>query len=376
MLSLQTFTSLVQSMAAGVQGACKTLLDLTVGSVLRAILEASASAALWLQWLLVILMNRQRLATCYGADVDTFVNDFGFTRLPGTAATGNVTFARFSSGSSATIAVGTIVMTGDGSIQFAVIEQTSNSFWNAPAGAYVIPANTASASIPVTCTQAGTVGNVQANTVSLLGVAISGVDTVNNPGAFTGGLDDESDEACKARFQLYILGGLSKGTPLAVESAIADTQQGLTENIAENVTNTGTYRPGNFVVTIDDGSGDPPVATLDAVYASIDAVRPICSTFSVQGPSELSVAVNVTPTLAANVTLANVQGTISAAITAYINALPVGATLGYLTLANVIFQSLPAGQITNLEGYTLNSTAADIVPTATQVVKAGVVTVG
>jgi hypothetical protein len=52
-LSLQNFSSLMEGMAAAVQGAASSLVDLTVGSVLRAILEANASVALWLQWLIV-----------------------------------------------------------------------------------------------------------------------------------------------------------------------------------------------------------------------------------------------------------------------------------------------------------------------------------
>ena len=52
-LQLQDFTTLVRNMAAGVQGSASALIDLTTGSVLRAILEANASLALWLQWLIV-----------------------------------------------------------------------------------------------------------------------------------------------------------------------------------------------------------------------------------------------------------------------------------------------------------------------------------
>ena len=91
-LSLQNFTTLVQNMSASVQGACSDLLDVTVGSVTRALLEASASVALWLQFLILQVMTMSRLATCIGADVDSWVGDFGLLRLPGTAAIGSVTF--------------------------------------------------------------------------------------------------------------------------------------------------------------------------------------------------------------------------------------------------------------------------------------------
>ena len=94
-LSLQNFSTLVEGMAASVQGAAASLLDLTVGSVLRAILEANAALALWMQWLIVQTLSATRLATSAGADCDSFGADFGFARLPATAASGVVVVSRF-----------------------------------------------------------------------------------------------------------------------------------------------------------------------------------------------------------------------------------------------------------------------------------------
>jgi len=51
---------------------------------------------------------------------------------------------------------------------------------------------------------AGSSGNVQANTITLISAAISGVDTVTNALAFTNGIDAETDAALRARFQNYI----------------------------------------------------------------------------------------------------------------------------------------------------------------------------
>ena len=110
-LSLQNFSTLVQNMAAAVQGAANSLLDLTVGSVLRAILEANASLALWLQWLIVQVLQVTRLATCTGADCDSFGADFGFVRLPAITAVGAVTFGRFTPNIAAFIPVSTNIST-------------------------------------------------------------------------------------------------------------------------------------------------------------------------------------------------------------------------------------------------------------------------
>lgn len=373
-LSFQTFSSLVQNTAAALQGACSSLLNLTPGSVLLSILEANASVALWLQMLLAQLMNRQRLATCAGSDVDTYVNDYGCYRLPAVAAVGAVTFSRFTATSSATVPVGATVITGDGTQTFVVTQVITNSFWNSGLGAYVIPAATASAILPVQAQTAGAAGNIQAGTISLLGTAIPGVDTVTNALAMTGGADAETDAALIARFPLWVA-ALSQATPAAIKAAIAGVQQGLTYYVAENQTVAGAYQPGNFVVTVDDGSGSPPAPLQTRVYAAVDAVRPIGSTFTVQPPTVTSVNVAFTLNVAAGVIKANVVGAVAAAVTAYINGLPVGTSLPYFTVAMTVLNSLPAGQIANIESLTLNGGTTDITVTSAGVVKAGTVVI-
>ena len=85
-LQLQNFSTLVSNAAAAVQGAAVQLVDLTVGSTLRAILEANASMALWLQWLIVQVLQTTRAATSLGSDLDSWMADFAFARLPANAA--------------------------------------------------------------------------------------------------------------------------------------------------------------------------------------------------------------------------------------------------------------------------------------------------
>ena len=64
-----------------------------------------------------------------------------------------------------------------------------------------------------------------------------------------------------------------RATPVAVGYAISSLQQGLRYTIAENVDTSGAARMGNFVVTVDDGSGNPPSSLLGTVAAAVDAVR-------------------------------------------------------------------------------------------------------
>lgn len=379
MLPLQTFTALVQQFAAAAQGAASALLDFTVGSISRALAEGCSSIALWLQWIAVLILQMTRAATSVGPQLDSWMADFSLIRLPAVAATGSVTFSRFTPSSSALVSVDAQVKTADGTRIFAVVADTTNGLWNAALNGFLIPAGTASG----TCTvqdvttdssgdlSVGTAGNVAAGTLSLLASAIPGIDTVTNAGAFTNGIDAETDAALRARFANYIT-TLSRATLSAVAYAVQSVQQGLTWTIQENLAG-GSYQLGNFEVTVDDGSGDPPSTLLDAVYAAIDLVRPVGSTFTVVGPSDLTADITFVLTTNPTTNKPNLIGPVTTAIDAYINALPVGATLPFTMLAVVIYCVDPS--ITNVTSLQINSAAADIVPTQGQVVKAGTVVI-
>jgi hypothetical protein len=73
MASLQTytFTELVSNIATAVQGSASALLDFTVGSVLRAIAEATAAVVLWLQAIILQVLTLTRASTSVGSDLDS-----------------------------------------------------------------------------------------------------------------------------------------------------------------------------------------------------------------------------------------------------------------------------------------------------------------
>ncbi|MFV0517822.1 MAG: baseplate J/gp47 family protein [Aminipila sp.] len=56
------------------------------------------------------------------------------------------------------------------------------------------------ADISVECTEAGTLGNVAANTIKFFPMTIEGLNTVCNSQAFTNGYDDESDDSLRDRY--------------------------------------------------------------------------------------------------------------------------------------------------------------------------------
>ena len=134
---------------------------------------------------------------------------------------------------------------------------------------------------------------MQGGSIALLASAIPGVDAVTNAHAFQNGLDAETDDAFRSRFANFIA-SRSRATLVAVGYAISSIQQGLNYTVQENVDATGAPRMGNFVVTVDDGSGNPSSALLTTVQTAIDAIRPIGSIFSIQPPVVLTVGVSLT----------------------------------------------------------------------------------
>jgi uncharacterized phage protein gp47/JayE len=371
-LSLQNFSTLVEGMAAAVQGAANALLDLTVGSVLRAILEANAALALWMQWLMVQTLATTRLATSSGADCDSFAADFSFARLPAVAATGQVTFARFTPSIAAFIPVGTGVSTADNSQNFVVIADPANPAYNASAGGYTLAAGLSSVTAALVANEAGSAGNVQPGAISLLSSAVSGVDTVSNAQALTGGADAETDTAFRARFGNY-LASLSRATNLAIGAAIAAIQQGLSYSVRENVNQTGAAQMGHFVVTVDDGSGNPPVSLLSTVQQTVDSIRPVGTSFAVQGPVVSTANISVTLVTSAGASHAAAVTAVASAFEDYISGLPIGATLSYTRLAQLAYGASSA--VTNLSGLLLNGGTADLVPGLFGVVRAGTISV-
>jgi uncharacterized phage protein gp47/JayE len=157
------------------------------------------------------------------ADLDAIGNNYGMTRLPGTQATGIVTFRiRNYTTSSPIITVpsGTTVSTlstsASPAVSFATtatvtfIPSLAPSYFNPVTGFY-------EQSTTIVAQTIGTVGNVAANTItSLVGPGI-GVDAVTNTAITSGGTNVESNIQFAARIQIKLEGN-NVGTPNGIES--------------------------------------------------------------------------------------------------------------------------------------------------------------
>lgn len=382
-LSLQTKSQIVANMSAAIQGAAATggfTISMTPGSAMLAFVNACAGTYLWLQWLTTQVLSAARLATCSGSDCDLFCADFGFTRIAGAAASGQVAFARYSAAQQAVIQVGSTIKTTDGTQSFVLVADTTQAAFSATAYAYIIPAGVASINATVQNTVAGVAGNIIAGALGLVTSNIPYVDTVTNAAAFTNGMNAESDTAFKARFGLFLT-SLAKATPVALQSAVLGVAQNLTCAVLSGVqTVGGAFAPGYGVIAVDDGSGATPSSTLTAVATaatgpSMLALGAICTVM--QAPV-ITANIALTITCATLVEKAAALPLVAAAITAYISALPVStssapAPLPYSAIFKIAYDA--SANVTNVASATLNGGTADIGGSPGTVVRAGTVTV-
>ncbi|KAJ9430421.1 baseplate J/gp47 family protein [Pantoea sp. YR343] len=286
-LNTRSFSELVSEQVTAIQARAEKLLDFSIGSILRSLAESNAGVAMWLQQMIVKLLVTTRAATCSGEDLDSWMADFSFFRLQAVQASGIVTFSRFTPGSEALIKEGAQVTTFDGSQTYSVIPNTLIKEWDVARAAYVIAPGVSSLAVPVRANIAGTAGNAQAKTVTVITGSVMSVDAVTNNDAFTNGKDAESDDSYRARFVLWIA-SLSRATKAAIGFAISNLQSGISYTLTENVTPEGEYKPGYFYAVVDDGTGLPAPALLKKAYQAIENTRGFTVSFGVfpQKPSK------------------------------------------------------------------------------------------
>lgn len=393
-LNTQSGTTLVQNFVAAVQGACKTLLDFSEGSILLAIAEATRNMALWLQGLILQTMATTRLSTSFGDDVDTFCVDFmpalpgsvtaalpnGSPRLPAVSSTGAVTLSRFTPTNSAFIpasivqgdGLGANLQTADGTQTFTVVADVTQALYSALLGGYTIPAGQASGNVTVQALVGGTGGNISEGTLSVIQTGINGVDTCTNAAAYSNGINQESDPALKARFQAFF-GSLSEGTVAAIENAITGLQQNLQSEVIENQDFNGQTDNGMVTIIIDDGSGDTPTATITSVFNAVFATRAAGIRIGVFAATELLANVVCTIDVLPGFIASTVQANVQVAIAAAIDATGLANNFEYFSIGSAA-KTVPGCKGVR-SGATLNGAEVDLVPTNKQTIKAGSIVV-
>jgi uncharacterized phage protein gp47/JayE len=370
-LFTKNFDQMVDAQQASLQVA-NPLFTFSAGSDVQAFAEANAGIALFLQYLIFKTLTQTRLATSFGADVDSFGADFLFARYPAISATGQILITRFTAPNEIRIPINAVVKTSDNAVSFAIIPDSNNATYNAGFQSYVMNPGVFQVSALVKAIVPGTIGNVAANTVTKLSASLA-IGSLTNLAPFVNGVDQESDAAYKNRFQFYI-NTRSASTRLAIENAIINTQTGLTYTINENVDAEFKPLPGQVTIYVDDGTGFPPdilfagtVAT-PGLWQNINNVRPAAVSFTVEPAHPVPVNIEVSTIFNPGYNRNDFVGLIGTAIANYINSLAVGQTLYMTRLYQVIYDSVP-GALADAHDLLINGDSVDVTVTPAEVLR-------
>jgi hypothetical protein len=331
--------------------------DTSVGSVTLALAQAVAGVALWLQAEVTQALTLTRASTSVGLDLDAWLADWNIRRTAATQSTGHVTFSRFTASGSVAVPVGARVSTGPGGQQFSVLADTSSPFFRLLTRDYLIPTGIPGIEVPIVAVTAGDAGNVLAGSVTSFVTPIIGIDTVENLAPFGGGSAPASDAAARQLFRDYIA-GLNRGTPAAILYAARTVAPSAVFSVVENTDVSGAYRPGWFVVVVDDGSGTPPASLLESVAKAVELYRAIGTFPAVRPPDVESVIISMVINVAIGVIESSVRASVVKAVGDHINALPVGVGLDYLRVAQVAFDSSP--YVTNIDNLLINGSPTNV----------------
>lgn len=341
------------------------------GDAILALFKAVSGQLVFLQALAQLANQVARAQTSNGADLDSFMAQFQFTRLPATFNTGQVTFGKLSpSTSNVTIPAGSIVQTPGGAAQYQVVADTSQPTWNGPLNAYVMAAGQTSLTATVQATVAGTPVAVAAGALTQIASSLPGIDTVTNGAAINNGLDAELDPAFRARF-VQFLAGLAKATSAAILAAINGVQQGLTTSLLENVNVALTTQLGAFVAVIDDGSGNPPAALLTTIFNAVNAVRGFTIQPAVIGVTKIIPTVQLNIRVAPGFVAATVQAAVQAAVVSYTNTIEQNAGFLFISGIEGAATAVPGCAAVQPGQTKINSANTDLALTAVQVPRIG-----
>lgn len=345
------------------------------GDVLLAWWNSVAVQLDFLQAQVILVVQLARAQTSTGADLDSWMAQFDFPRLGATFASGPVILSKnVASAVQVNVPTGSIVQSAGAAVSYQIVADLSQQAYVAALDAYVLAPGQTSITATVQAVVAGSASNVTNGTLTAFGSNVAGIDSVTNPASIENGNDAESDQDYRLRFVLYLT-TLAKATRSALLAAAQSVQQGLAVNLLENQDPLGNPLLGSFTGVIDDGSGDPPLSTLNAVFAAFDATRAFSVQPFVTGPADLPASIVIAVRLTNPSTAATVNTQIQNAIVSLVNALPPG---GILYVSNIMGAATAiAGVVSAQPTVTINGLQADLVPTVSQEIRTtqGAVTV-
>jgi len=298
------------------------------------------------QWLL----DQSFPQTASGEYLDRHAQLRGISRGIATCATGTLRFGVPAPiGSDLTISSGTVCMTRDG-IRFSTTDRA------------VLKAGALYADAPAMALTPGLQGNVAAGTVTVMAAMPVGIKACTNPAAFSGGDDEEDDEALRIRLLDSYL-RLPNGANAAYYEQTALSRPGVAAAVAVG-------RPrgvGSVDLYVATDAGIPDAALLSELNAYLQEKREISVDLRVLAPTPQAVNISVAIQPAGNASFAAAKADADAALRSVFTGalLGKGVTLAYL--GNLLYD------LDSIQNYHFTAPGADLPASPTVLPRLGTV---
>lgn len=228
--------------------------DFSSGSVARTLAQAFCLTESQQTLVANVLQSNMYLATASGAALDLKAGDWFVARKPAVQAAGTIEILRPGGGEAIAIPAGwaqliTQAAPGQSPVSFVTLEEVT------------LALGATKAEVPAQALLGGTEGNIAINTVLIPQSPILGIESVGGFKAkanFTGGVNEEEDEAFRERIRLTVQGRIN-GTVAAYAAAAL--------GIA-GVTSVKVLKAGETV----SGGGEVPAGHVRVYYAGSEAL--------------------------------------------------------------------------------------------------------
>lgn len=292
-----------------------------------------------------------------GDDLTALVDDhLNLQRQAASAATVTARFTRTSGGGAGVIAAGTTIATATAA-DGTEVRFTTNALVNVGAG------NNGPFDVACTCTVTGRDGNAAAGTVTrILASLFDSTFSVTNPATAAGGNNEESDDQLRLRARTFWL-TLRRGTLAALEFGALQVASVRVAKASESTT-------GLVLVVVTDEDGNSNAQMISDVQVELESWRAAGCVVEVAGGTVLEVDVAAVLTVVAGFDVVAVTPDLEDAVTGRLRKLRMGETLWLDQVKHAIIDVDPDG----IERASITTPAADVVPTAYQVIRAGVLT--
>lgn len=319
---------------------------------LAARLYAAAAQIQGLYWQAQWLLDQSFPQTASGEYLDRHAQLRGLSRSVATCASGVLRFGLAASvGSDLTIQSGTVCMTAAG-VRFATTEDA------------VLRAGTLYTDVPAVALEPGKASNVAANSVTIMAAMPVGVKACTNPEAFSGGDDEESDEALRQRL-LDSYRRLPNGANAAYYEQTALSRTGVAAAVAVG-------RPrgvGSVDLYIATDAGIPDETLLSEVDAYLQEKREISVDLQVLAPTAHPLDITVAVQPAGGHTFEEAQADADAALREAFTGVLLGKGVTLAFLGNLLYEQA------SIQNYRFTAPAADLPASPTVLPCLGTVTI-